>query len=176
MLAATGLNQASPASSCSSASAAAAHEAEPAAPPPATLPGRLPLMCKSMTVEQWEAHQHERATRPPRQPLTFQYPPGTIILRPDIKKAENSLPVGVSMGACGSSSSTSDHFQHNQQHIGILRPCFVLQACQLSGRRRLYVAHNPGHMLLSKSLSNMHLTLIRVSRLSLASRRAAGSV
>ena len=63
----------------SSVAPADAEEAEAAAAVPPTLPGQMPLLCKSMTLEQWEAYQHERAIRPPRQPLAFQYPAGQIL-------------------------------------------------------------------------------------------------
>lgn len=59
--------------------AAAEADEQAAAEPAAVLPGRVPLLCKGMTSEQYAALQHHRANKVPRKALAFQYPPGRHI-------------------------------------------------------------------------------------------------
>lgn len=61
------------------APAAAEADEQAAAEPAAVLPGRVPLLCKGMTSEQYAALQHRRANKGPRKALAFQYPPGRHI-------------------------------------------------------------------------------------------------
>ena len=56
------------------ASLAAAKVTEEAAEPTAVLQGRIPLLYKGLTQQQYAALQHQRATKGPRKALAFNYP------------------------------------------------------------------------------------------------------
>ncbi len=58
------------------ASLAAAKVTEEAAEPAAVLQGRVPLLHKGLTRQQYAALQQQRATKGPRKALAFQYPSG----------------------------------------------------------------------------------------------------
>lgn len=58
------------------ASLAAATKTVEASEPAAVLQGRVPLLCKGLTQEQYAALQQQRATKGPRKALAFKYPSG----------------------------------------------------------------------------------------------------
>ncbi len=58
------------------ASLGAAKATEDAAEPAAALQGRVPLLCKGLTRQQYAALQQQRAIKGPRKALAFQYPSG----------------------------------------------------------------------------------------------------
>ena len=58
------------------ASLAAAKVTEEAAEPAAVLEGRVPLLYKGLTQQQYAALQQQKATKGPRKALAFQYPSG----------------------------------------------------------------------------------------------------
>lgn len=58
------------------ASLAAAKVTEEAAKPATVLQGRVPLLYKGLTQQQYAALQQQKATKGPRKALAFQYPSG----------------------------------------------------------------------------------------------------
>ena len=46
----------------------------------ANLPKRSPLTQRGLTKQQWAELQHQKATKPPRKALSFQYPAGRHVL------------------------------------------------------------------------------------------------
>ena len=55
-------------------------EGDSAAAAAADLPKRSPLTQRGLTKQQWAELQHQKATKPPRKALSFQYPAGRPVL------------------------------------------------------------------------------------------------